>query len=130
MRLVMPDNFTEFQQQAWRELVEVLEALSVLDNADAATVETCAAMLGRMREARSLLNKDDLVTESQRGGLRSSPYWVIEREAGMQVARLLAELGLTPSARGRLANQGAKSNKPEQLLDDILGEPGRLKAVQ
>lgn len=125
----MPGDFTPYQEKAWEELVEVLTSLDVLDSADAATVETCAAMIGRMREARRLLNSDDLVVESQRGGLRSSPYWTIEREAGLQVARLLAELGLSPSARARLANAGAKSKKPEELLDDILGAPGRLQLV-
>lgn len=132
VQLAPPANFNEWQHEAWEELVSLLNELDVLDNADAPTVETAAAMLGRMREARYLLNREvDMgVEESQRGARRASPYWAIEREAGLQVSKLLGELGLSPAARAKLANAGAKSKKPEDKLDDVLGAPGRLRAVQ
>lgn len=132
VELTPPENFNAWQQRAWDELTKLLNELDVLDAADSPTVEAAAAMLGRMREARHMLNREpDMgVVESQRGGLRSSPYWVMEREAGLQVAKLLSELGLSPSARAKLANAGAKSKKPEEQLDDVLGAPGRLRAVE
>ena len=127
--LQMPDYFNSYQQKAWEELMSALSDLDVLDNADAATVETAAAMLGRMREARHELNKSDMIEYTQRGAAVPSPWWRIEKEAAQQVQRLLAELGLGPSARARLANNGAQSKKPQDTLDMILGEPGRLKVI-
>lgn len=107
----------------------MLTALDVLDSADAQALETCAAMMGRMREARYELNRSEKVQVTQRGAEVPSPWWKIEKEAAQQAARFLAELGLTPSARARLANQGVKSKKPEETLADILGPSGRLKVV-
>ena len=125
-----PDYFNHYQNRAWDELVEMLTALDVLDSADAQTLETCAAMVGRMREARYELNRGEKVTMTQRGAEVPSPWWKIEKEAAQQVSRFLAELGLTPSARARLANLGVKSRRPEETLDDILGQSGRLKVLE
>lgn len=129
--LEMPEGFNKHQEKAWDELVSALRALDVLDSADAAMLETAAAMLGRMREARLELTRGaDMIEVTQRGAAVPSPWWKIEREASLQVTRLLAELGLSPSARARLANGGTKSKKQEEALDDILGAPGRLRVVQ
>lgn len=125
----IPEYFNSYQKKAWRELVQMLTDLDVLDDADAAVVETTAAMIGRMREARKELLTADMVDVTQRGAEVPSAWWKIEREASLQVARLLGELGLTPSARARLANSGTRSKKPEDALDAFLGEPGRLQAV-
>lgn len=128
--LEMPGYLNEYQRVAWEQLVEVLKDLDVLDNSDASMVETCAAMLGRMREARHELNKGDMVEYTQRGAAIPSPWWRIEKEAAQQVQRLLAELGLGPSARARLANTGVTSKKHEETLEGLLGDPGRLRVVQ
>lgn len=126
-----PESFNRWQTEAWEQLVTLLDALDILDTADSVMVETCAAMVGRMREARHELSVRgaDMVEVTQRGAAIPSPYWKIEREAAQQVTRLLAELGLGPSARARLASSGAVSKRPEEALDDLLGEPGRLRAV-
>jgi P27 family predicted phage terminase small subunit len=126
----LPDYFNSYQQTAWKELVQVLTALDVLDSADAATLETCAAMVGRMREARHELNHSDMVQVTQRGAEVPSPWWKVEKEAAQQVQRLLAELGLSPSARARLANAGLKSQKPDETLNDLLGLSGRAQAKE
>lgn len=126
----MPPHLNQFQQDAWAELIDALKSLDVLDNADLMIVETAAAMLGRMREARKELLYADMVEVTQRGASVPSPWWKIEREASLQVHKLLAELGLSPSARARLANSGAKSKKPDEMLDDFLGAPGRLKVLE
>jgi len=126
----MPEYFNKFQEIAWMELVTVLTELDILDTADYATLETCAAMMGRMREARHELNRSDMIEVTQRGASVPSPWWKIEREASQTATRLLAELGLSPSARARLANTGVKSKKPEDVLADVLGESGRLKVIQ
>lgn len=129
-KVSLPENFNAWQKTAWTEIVSMLTDLDVLDSADAAVVETAAAMLGRMREARHELNHTVMVEVTQRGAEAPSAYWRIEREAGLQVAKLLAELGLTPSARARLANSGTKSQKPEDAFDAFMGEPGRLKVLE
>lgn len=128
--LEVPDYFNSYQERAWDEIMNALQALDTLDNADAAVVETAAAMLGRMREARDQLNRSDMIEYTQRGAAVPSPWWRIEKEAAQQVQRLLAELGLGPSARARLANNGAQSKKPEDVLDSILGTPGRLQVLE
>lgn len=129
-KVSIPEGLNPFQVLAWQEIVKMLTDLDVLDSADAAVVETAAAMLGRMREAREELNRSNMVEVTQRGAEVPSAFWRIEREAGLQVAKLLAELGLTPSARARLANSGTKSQKPEDAFDEFMGEPGRLKVLE
>jgi len=128
--LQMPDYYNEYQKKAWEELVAALTDLDVLDNADAAVLETAAAMIGRMREARHELNGSEMIEYTQRGAAVPSPWWRIEKEAAQQVQRLLAELGLGPSARARLANNGAQSKKPEDALDALLGSSGRFKVLE
>lgn len=124
-----PDYFNHYQTTAWEQLVAVLTALDVLDTADGATLETAAAMMGRMREARHELLKTDMIQVTQRGAEVPSPWWRIEKEAALQVQRLLSELGLSPSARARLANTGVKSKKPDEMLSDVLGPSGRQLTV-
>lgn len=128
-KVELPDYFNRYQEKAWEQLVEVLTALDILDTADAGTLETAAAMMGRMREARNELNHSPMIEETQRGASIPSPWWKIEKEAAQQVQRLLTELGLSPSARARLANLGTKSKKPEDVMNDALGLSGRLKVI-
>jgi len=127
--LETPEDFNSDQIRAWKQLVGLLTDLDVLDSADIPMLETAAAMLGRMREARRELLTADMIEITQRGAAVPSPWWKIEREASLQLTKLLAELGLSPSARAKLANGGTRSQKQESTLDDLLGEPGRLKAV-
>lgn len=125
-----PEHLNSWQQKAWKEIVTVLKDLDVLDKADMFMVEQAAVMLGRMREARKELLTADMIEYTQRGAAVPSPWWRIEREASMQATKLLTELGLSPTARARLANGGTKSKKPEERLDSVLGEPGRLRVVK
>lgn len=130
--LTPPRGFNEYQKLAWEEIVKTLRDLGTLDAADAMMVESAAAMMGRSREARRELNilGPDIVEESQRGASRVNAWWLIEREATRQAEKLLTELGLSPTARARLANGGTKSEKAQDTLDDLLGDPGRLQVIE
>jgi P27 family predicted phage terminase small subunit len=129
--LSKPKHLNEYQGTAWEEITETLRDLGTLDVADAMMVEAAAAMVGRSREARHELNLlgPDLVEESQRGASRVNAWWLVEREATRQAEKLLTELGLSPTARARLANGGTKNEKTQETLDELLGDPGRLQVL-
>lgn len=125
-----PEHLNKWQLEAWNQIIQVLTDLDILDKADQFMVEQAAVMVGRMREARKELLTAEMIEYTQRGAAIPSPWWRIEREAAMHATKLLAELGLSPTARARLANAGgAKSKKPEEKLGDMLGAPGRLRVI-
>lgn len=98
---------------AWRLMVDDLEAGGVLDHADAGVLEAAAVFWGRAREARSELRTQaeqhrrgkrelsHLIAETARG-YTANPLIAIERESWSQFRMIADNLGLSPSARGRL----------------------------
>lgn len=131
---------------AWKLMAHDLEAGGVLDHADAGILEAAAVFWGRAREARSELRRQSeqhrrgtrelshLLAETARG-YTSNPLIAIERESWGQFRLIADNLGLSPSARGRLGMVRRAQGTPtggtmKNELSRELGEsPKQLHVV-
>ena len=107
-----PHGFTEFQREAWHEVVADLRAGELFDSADRYAVETFCVLLGRFRELRSLINDreglDRYLAETTRGTWTANTLVTQERETARELRLMAGELGLTAIARTKLGLMNQK----------------------
>lgn len=103
----VPEHFTPYQADAWRQVTRDLIAGGVFDQADRYVVEAFAELLGRLREIRETLNdlpqgQGRLLAETVRGTWTANPLLSQERETAKELRMLAGDLGLTAISRTRL----------------------------
>jgi P27 family predicted phage terminase small subunit len=86
--------------------VGLLAQAGTLSSTDALVVELAAVAVGRGRECRKLLAREGLQVRSERGAI-VHPAARLEIAAMGQARQLLAEVGLTVTARARLGVSAA-----------------------
>lgn len=116
---------------AWKQLRSECDA--VLDQADAAMLETAAVALGRFRQARASIKVHGLTIEVVKTGrdgseyvdVRENPAVKLERDYASMLHRAMVELGIGPSARARFSGAGVEGKKPADVLEGL----GELRAI-
>jgi P27 family predicted phage terminase small subunit len=88
-------------RRIFRQLAAELEGMHVSCAPDWAVLEVLTGAIYHHREARRQLGTD-YATRSTRGGEAGRPVYRVWRDTADVIARLSAELGLTPSARNRV----------------------------
>jgi phage terminase small subunit len=128
-----PDYLKGYAREGWAELVEVLDRMGVLTQADGMALAIFAATYARWRRALAKLDgpapdpadlgldlaelglggpPDTLTDSTAAGGLKVGAYVRIAAEAERDMARMLVEFGLTPSSRSRVAVADRKPIDP------------------
>jgi P27 family predicted phage terminase small subunit len=97
----MPRSLFPEARGAWRQIVGALERVGTLSSSDALTIELAAVAVGRLRQARTELAREGLQVRSERGAI-VHPAGRLEIAMMGQARQLLAEMGLTATARTRL----------------------------
>lgn len=98
-----PAGLSVSAKNAWKALLDDLQASALLDSADAPLYEAFAVNIGRAREARRLIAKHGmLVPGAREGQLVANPMLRVEREALAQARMLAAELAIGMRARASL----------------------------
>lgn len=108
-----PRGLPREELAAWRELVRELEAIGTLHSADVHTIESAAFCIAAIRQARAALKKTGLQVRGDRGAV-VAPAFRAAHSAINTLRPLLAELGLTPTARARL---GITADEPGLFAD-------------
>lgn len=106
----------------WARVVEDLEALGVLSRTDWAALVCYVAAWSRWRRAEAELLKPGAFTVATETGEKSNPVVAVANAAHAQVTKLLAELGLTPTARARV--RSASPEAPRDSLEAFLSTGG------
>lgn len=121
---VMPEHLTSEAAAAWRRLAPELAGRGVLTRADGFALELLCEAYAEYRAARVALalHGTTYTTEGISGPMvRARPEVAIAADAFRRFARMLAEFGLTPAARGRAHGVKAEEHDP---MDDLLGDGG------
>lgn len=105
---------------AWDELAAAAESASVLTVADAVVLEVAALALAEMRRAAATLREQGATystkTPSGSDMWRPNPAQQIYADAQRRLVSALAQLGLTPTTRGRAEIvRDSKAMNAEQL---------------
>lgn len=87
--------------QEWRRVVPVLEVAAGIGEVDHATVKDLCVCVARIDQAERDLSERGLMVTAERGTVKNGAA-TIAGQYRSQLARYIGELGLSPSARGRL----------------------------
>jgi len=96
----------------WKRLARDLNGIGLLTTADRAALAVYCQSWGRWVEAERKLQETPLMLKTPAGYVQISPWLTIANKERELMARYMAELGLTPSSRTRLAVDVSSSRKP------------------
>jgi P27 family predicted phage terminase small subunit len=113
-----PDWLSDEAKAAWDELATVLAPMMVVSPSDAISLAQLAEYLAQWKKATAALKRygEVMPTRDESGkivGFRRSPWVAMQMEYGLMLRRLMAEFGMTPSARARLGNN---AEDPKEAL--------------
>lgn len=106
--------------QSWAELVHAEKMLARRMKAAAKAMAECDA------KGEEYTGGDGMVDVTSNGNTVYSPYWVIANKARQQVARFMAEFGMSPSSRGRVT---PSNHLQRDLFDEEQGEGNSFGAI-
>lgn len=117
-----PDYFDDLKDggvasASWDRLVKLFGEMGMLNKADATLMELYAVTYSGYRQALVSVTKTGQVLllrvdENKKMEVRRNPYSVELHKYMDRLAKLLAEMGLTPSSRTRVATTGDISDDP------------------
>ena len=121
--LVCPPHLKGVAGAMWRQAASWLAAAGTAGPECATVLERYAVTYSRWRAAEAELARTGLMLEAAGTGTPyPSPWLYVSRAEGDRLGRLEAELGLTPSSRGRVT-RAATTPDPDSVW-------GRLRELQ
>lgn len=100
-------------KKIYKFLIEQFKQTGILTNLDKETVAICADTIAKMREAQKLIDELGLIVDG-----KANPAINIYEKYSKIYAKMITELGLSPTARSRMALTQVKAQQEEQ--DPIL----------
>ena len=103
-------------KKIYKFLIEQFKQTGILTNLDKETVAICADTIAKMREAQKLIDELGLIVDG-----KANPAINIYEKYEKIYAKMITELGLSPTARSRMAlTQSQMQQKEEDPLLKIL----------
>lgn len=113
----LPDHLSAAAKVEWRRISKQLAEIGLLSEIDRAALAAYCQSWGRWVDAEHELAKHGTLVKSPNGYPMPSPYLSIANKAMRQMHSLLAEFGMTPSARTRLQGSGpARDEDPAEAF--------------
>jgi P27 family predicted phage terminase small subunit len=113
-----PDALDSEARKEWRRITKELAAVHLLTNLDLAALASYCSAWSRFVQAERELAESGPVIKSPSGYPQLSPFLTVLNQAIGQMRSLLAELGLSPSARTRL-HAPPPSSSPTVTLSEV-----------
>ena len=107
-----PSHLSPTAKAEWKRLARDLNRIGLLTLVDRAALATYCQSYGRWVEAERKLQETPPLLKTPAGYIQLSPWLTIANKERELMARYMAELGLTPSSRSRLAVQVPSGPKP------------------
>jgi len=109
-----PEHLSEEARAEWYRLVDTLVGMGVISIVDRAVLAAYCQAYGRWVEAEEKLKETPLLFKTPSGYVQQSPWLNVANKQMELMGRYLAEIGLTPASRSRIAIAD-KSNAPEPV---------------
>lgn len=118
-----PRHLSKEEKKLYKFIVKQLEASNILNNLDITILETTVDAITKMQECRQILDEHGLVTTKEDGTLVRNPASVIYKDYNAIFNKCCMEIGLSPSARSKLAVLNVKNEQEKQdpLLQVLNG---------
>ena len=118
-----PAHLSSTAKTEWKRLARSLNKIGMLTEIDRAAMAAYCQAYGRWVEAERKLAETPPLLKTPAGYVQASPWIGIANKQLELMAKFMAELGLTPSSRSRLAIQVPTGPKPwEDPLDEFLDD--------
>jgi P27 family predicted phage terminase small subunit len=114
-----PLTLNRYGREAWRFYGELLLQHHLLSAADLMALEMLANAYGRWVEYEIQLKDEGEVLTSNTGNLYTNPLRTVADRAFDKIHKLLAEFGLTPAERTRVASM-IQDSETKKSLEQIL----------
>jgi P27 family predicted phage terminase small subunit len=121
-----PDWLDETARKEWDRVVDELIELGLMTNVDVSALGIYCDTYSKYVQATEALNSGELVVEhtnkSGATNLVPSPFINIQNKYADIIKKFLAEFGLTPSARAKLALPKKEEREPtpeEKMFGDV-----------
>ena len=105
-----PDHLSHVAKKEWRRLATPRWRVGVLTVCDRAALAAYCQAYGRWVEAEEKLAETQALLKTPSGYVQQSPWLAVANKQLELMARYMAELGLTPSARMRIAVKGGDAD--------------------
>ncbi|MCY0146815.1 phage terminase small subunit P27 family [Hoeflea sp. G2-23] len=110
-----PAHLSPTAKAEWKRLAEVLNRIGLLTQIDRTVFAAYCQSYGRWVEAEKKLTETPSILKTPAGYIQVSPWLTISNKQLELMAKFMTELGLTPSARSRLAVQIPTGPKPWEI---------------
>jgi P27 family predicted phage terminase small subunit len=111
-RPTCPAHLSPTAKAEWKRLAGALSEIGLLTQIDRTVLAAYCQAYGRWVEAERRLAETPPLLKTPAGYVQVSPWVTISNKQVELMTRLMAELGLTPSARSRLAITVQNRPKP------------------
>lgn len=98
-----PDHLSEEARAEWHRLVDTLVGMGVISIVDRAVLAAYCQAYGRWVEAEQKLKETPLLFKTPSGYVQQSPWLNVANRQMELMGRYMAEIGLTPASRSRIA---------------------------
>ena len=112
----LPASVPDCMREEWQTVAIDLRDRKLLTQACLGALESYVVALWSCREATKAIEKHGLLVASAHNMLKSNPASALLTKSQVIVARLAAELGITPASRSR---DGMGAEMPEAEDDDL-----------
>lgn len=119
-----PAHLSPVARKEWRRLAKPLYDMGVLSTTDRAALAAYCQAWGRWVEAEEQLAKTPPLLKTPSGYVQQSPWLSVANKQLEIMGRYMAELGLTPSARRRVAIDAEARADPLVILRTIVSADG------
>ncbi|MED4354080.1 phage terminase small subunit P27 family [Schinkia azotoformans] len=118
-----PSHLSKEEKKVYRFIVKELQSSGILNNLDITILETTVDAIVRMQECKKIIDEHGLVTVKDEGVIIRNPASIIYKDYNAIFNKCCMELGLSPSARSKLAVLNVKNDqdKKDPLLMVING---------
>ena len=125
-----PDHLSDVAREEWHRIAASLNKIGLLTQVDRTTMAAYCQCYGRWVEAEQKLAETPSIIRLPSGYIQQSPWLTISNKQLELMVKYMAELGLTPASRSRLAVQmhtGPKPWEPVTQITRIILEPAVFK---
>jgi len=115
-----PEHLGPYAHEEWDRLAGVLFRMGVLTTVDRAALAAYCQCYGRWVEAEEKLNATPMLLKTATGYVQQSPWLSIANKQLELMGRYMAELGLTPASRSRVAGHAAGAIVPVNKIERVI----------
>lgn len=121
-----PAWLDEGARAEWARVAPALEKLGLLTSVDVALLASYCSVFGKWQRAEEDLQREGLIVTNVKTGIaKANPLVAVHERLGKQLRNLCADLGFSPTSRGRLKpgvlGAERKEDPDQEFLDGGAG---------